>query len=83
MTVYLYFSLIPEALIASNLPPEKRPVNMVFQRYALFPHLDVFENVAYGLKVKGLGKDEVRERVRNMLRIVQMEHLQQREALQI
>ncbi|MXN54040.1 polyamine ABC transporter ATP-binding protein [Shinella sp. AETb1-6] len=62
----------------SSLPPEKRPVNMVFQRYALFPHLDVFENVAYGLKVKGIGKDEVRERVRNMLRIVQMDHLQQR-----
>src|SRR5689334_18940430 len=40
------------------LPPEKRPVNMVFQRYALFPHLDVFDNVAYGLKVKGVARDE-------------------------
>lgn len=62
----------------AGLPPEKRPVNMVFQRYALFPHLDVFENVAYGLKVKGIGKDEIRNRVRQMLRIVQMDHLQQR-----
>lgn len=62
----------------SNLPPEKRPVNMVFQRYALFPHLDVFENVAYGLKVKGVGREEVGERVRDMLRIVQMDHLQRR-----
>lgn len=60
------------------LAPEKRPVNMVFQRYALFPHLDVFENVAYGLRVKGVGKEECRERVQRMLRIVQMEHLQQR-----
>ena len=46
----------------AGLPPEKRPVNMVFQRYALFPHLDVFENVAFGLKVKGMGRDEIKQR---------------------
>ncbi len=54
-------------------PPEKRPVNMVFQRYALFPHLDVFENVAFGLKVKGMATAEVKERVQRILHIVQLE----------
>ncbi|GAA5543594.1 ABC transporter ATP-binding protein [Brucella sp. NBRC 113783] len=71
-------SLKIDAKDVATLAPEKRPVNMVFQRYALFPHLDVFENVAYGLKVKAIGKDERRERVQRMLKIVQMEHLQHR-----
>ncbi len=57
----------------TGVPPERRPVNMVFQRYALFPHLDVFENVAFGLRVKGLPKDEINERVQKMLHIVQLE----------
>nr|WP_298687793.1 ABC transporter ATP-binding protein [uncultured Dongia sp.] len=57
----------------ADLPPERRPVNMVFQRYALFPHLDVFENIAFGLKVKGMARDEVRARVQRMLQIVQLE----------
>ncbi|MFA6153470.1 ABC transporter ATP-binding protein [Mesorhizobium sp.] len=60
------------------LPPEKRPVNMVFQRYALFPHLDVFDNVAYGLKVKGVAREERRSRVQAMLKTVQMESLAHR-----
>lgn len=62
----------------AGLPPEKRPVNMVFQRYALFPHLDVYENVAYGLRVKKLPKTEVDRKVRAMLDIVQLSHLSQR-----
>lgn len=53
--------------------PEQRPVNMVFQRYALFPHLDVFDNVAFGLKVKRIARNEIRERVERMLHIVQLE----------
>lgn len=57
----------------AGAPPEKRPVNMVFQRYALFPHLDVFENVAFGLKVKGMAGAEVKERVQRILHIVQLE----------
>jgi ABC-type Fe3+/spermidine/putrescine transport system ATPase subunit len=62
----------------SGVPPERRPVNMVFQRYALFPHLDVFENVAFGLKVKGLRGDALRERVKRMLAIVQLDSLANR-----
>ena len=49
------------------LPPNKRPANMVFQRYALFPHLSVFENVAFGLRVKKLGESEITDRVERML----------------
>jgi spermidine/putrescine transport system ATP-binding protein len=54
------------------VPPEKRPVNLVFQRYALFPHLDVFDNIAFGLRIQKLGKEEIRDRVQRMLQIVQM-----------
>jgi ABC-type Fe3+/spermidine/putrescine transport system ATPase subunit len=57
----------------ATLPPERRPVNMVFQRYALFPHLDVFQNIEFGLKVKGMGTAERKERVQRMLHIVQLE----------
>ncbi|MEP9387429.1 ABC transporter ATP-binding protein [Mesorhizobium sp. KR9-304] len=59
----------------ANQPPERRPVNMVFQRYALFPHLDVFDNVAFGLRVRGIPAAEVRARVERMLAIVQLESL--------
>jgi len=53
-----------------NLPPYKRRVNTVFQRYALFPHLNVFDNVAFGLNVKRLPKDEVRKKVLEKLKLV-------------
>ncbi len=59
----------------ADTPPEKRPVNMVFQHYALFPHLDVFENVAFGLKMKRVPKSEIRTRVEELLSIVQLTDL--------
>ncbi|MEI9402528.1 ABC transporter ATP-binding protein [Mesorhizobium argentiipisi] len=59
----------------ADQPPERRPVNMVFQRYALFPHLDVFDNVAFGLRVHRVPKAEVRKRVERILAIVQLEAL--------
>jgi spermidine/putrescine transport system ATP-binding protein len=57
----------------TDLPAHKRPANMVFQRYALFPHLTVFENVAFGLRVKKLSAKEIETRVLGMLALVQLE----------
>ncbi|MBD3894179.1 polyamine ABC transporter ATP-binding protein [Hydrogenophaga sp.] len=54
------------------MPPYERPVNMMFQSYALFPHLDVWENVAFGLKREGMPKAEVRQRTEEMLSLVQL-----------
>ena len=56
----------------TDLPPEKRPVNTVFQSYALFPHMNVEKNVAYGLRLRGMDKRSIDKRVREMLELVQM-----------
>jgi len=62
----------------TKLPPNKRNVGMMFQSYALFPHLSVYENVAYGLRVKKLPKAEIRERVENVLDLMQIGEYVQR-----
>ncbi len=54
------------------IPPHHRPVNMMFQSYALFPHLDVFENIAFGLREERLPETEIRRRVEEMLALVEM-----------
>ena len=54
----------------NDVPPYERQVNTVFQRYALFPHLDVYDNIAFGLNVAKLPKAEIHERVHEMLGIV-------------
>lgn len=56
----------------AGTPPHRRPVNMMFQSYALFPHLDVFGNIAFGLKRQGKSRDEIFARVEELLRIVQL-----------
>src|SRR6188474_83244 len=56
----------------TNLPPERRGFGMVFQNYALFPHLNVFENVAFGLRARHKTKEEMRERVDSALELVQL-----------
>lgn len=56
----------------SNVPPYKRQVNTVFQKYALFPHLNVFDNIAFGLKIKKMPKEEIAERVNRMLDLVNL-----------
>ena len=62
----------------NDLPAYKRPVNTVFQRYALFPHLNVFDNVAFGLKIQKVPKAEIRERVLKMLEIVDLKGYERR-----
>ncbi len=56
----------------TEMPPHERPVNTVFQKYALFPHLNVFENVAFGLKLKGVARAEMEKRVKRVLKMVSM-----------
>lgn len=60
------------------LPANQRHFNMVFQRYALFPHLNVRDNVAFGLRIKKIAKAEIKSRVADMLALVQMEDLAKR-----
>ena len=64
--------LLFEGQDISAIPPYKRRVNTVFQKYALFPHLNVFDNIAFGLKLKKLPKSEIEKRVNNMLDLVNL-----------
>ena len=60
------------------LTPDKRDTAMVFQSYALFPHYNVFDNVAYGLKLRGVNKSEIKERVKSILELVELEGMESR-----
>ncbi|MGE6330141.1 spermidine/putrescine ABC transporter ATP-binding protein PotA [Psychrobacter pacificensis] len=71
-TIYL------DGVQMAGLSADKRPVNTVFQQYALFPHMSVAQNVAYGLKLKKVPKAEIKARVSEMLAMVQLEHLANR-----
>ena len=62
----------------TRIPPNKRNFGFVFQSYALFPHMTIFDNVAYGLKMRGVGKAEIAERVPEMLKTVDLEGLEKR-----
>ena len=64
--------------VINDVPPYKRQINTVFQRYALFPHLDVYDNVAFGLKVSKVPKSEIDQRVRQMLEIVSLKGYENR-----
>jgi spermidine/putrescine transport system ATP-binding protein len=66
-----------------GVPPYRRDVNMVFQQYALFPHMDVFENVAFGLRRKKVPKDELRRRVTETLQLVELEGREKRRPRQL
>ena len=67
----------------TGVPPYKRPVNTVFQKYALFPHLNVFENVAFGLRLKKLDEETIRRKVRNMLEVVGLKGFERRSISQM
>lgn len=67
----------------ADVPPNKRAVNMMFQSYALFPHLSVFENIAFGLRRAGMGRDEIATRVAEMLKLTRLEKFAQRKPHQI
>ena len=62
----------------SNIPPNKRQVNTVFQKYALFPHMNVYENIAFGLKLKKLPKEEIDKKVKEMLKMVSLSGFEKR-----
>ena len=62
----------------NDVPPYKRKVNTVFQKYALFPHLDVYDNIAFGLKIAKLPENEIHERVTQMLEIVSLKGFENR-----
>jgi iron(III) transport system ATP-binding protein len=68
--VYLGDTLLSSAEKAIHLPPEKRGIGMVFQTYALWPHMTVFDNVAYPLRMKKFKRDEIRERVMAILDVI-------------
>ena len=63
----------------TDMPPHERPVNTVFQRYALFPHLDVYENIAFGLKLQKVPTDEIDKKVRRVLKMVSMTDYEDRD----
>ena len=63
----------------TDVPPHERPVNTVFQRYALFPHLDVYENIAFGLKLQKVPTDEIDKKVRRVLKMVSMTDYEDRD----
>jgi putrescine transport system ATP-binding protein len=65
------------------MPPYERPVNMMFQSYALFPHMTVAQNIAFGLKQDGLPKEQIKRRVEEMLALVHLEHAAKRRPHQI
>jgi putrescine transport system ATP-binding protein len=67
----------------AGLPPYERPINMMFQSYALFPHLTVWENVAFGLKREGWARDKTAERVEAMLKLTQLAKFAQRKPHQL
>ena len=62
----------------ANLPPNKRNVNTVFQKYSLFPNMNIYENIAFGLKIKKLGADEIRDKVTWALDLVSLQGFEKR-----
>jgi len=62
----------------NDLPPYERQINTVFQKYALFPHMNVYENIAFGLKIKKLSKSEIDKKVNEVLKLVDLKGFEKR-----
>ena len=69
--------------LVNNIPPKDRDIAMVFQNYALYPHMSVFENLAFGLKLRKLKKEEIKERVNYAAKILEIEDLLDRKPKQL
>src|SRR4051812_1178880 len=69
--------------VVNELEPAERDIAMVFQNYALYPHMSVFDNMAYGLKIRKLSRDEIRTRVDKAAAILELGHLLQRKPRQL
>ncbi|MCY6483397.1 ABC transporter ATP-binding protein [Clostridium aestuarii] len=67
-----------EGKVTNDVPAYKRQINTVFQKYALFPHMNIYENIAFGLKIKKIPKDEIKSRVQRMLKLVDLEGYEKR-----
>ncbi|WP_447730671.1 ABC transporter ATP-binding protein [Pseudoxanthomonas suwonensis] len=75
--------IVLDGEVMNELPPYERPINMMFQSYALFPHMTVEQNIAFGLKQDGLSRDAIRKRVGEMLELVQLGKLARRKPHQL
>lgn len=64
--------------VINDIPTNKRNIGMVFQNYAVFPHMSVFDNVAFGLKNRKVPKEEIQRRVDEILKVVKIDHLKDR-----
>lgn len=76
-------SVLLEGKHVENKQPNERNVNTVFQNYALFPHMNVYDNIAYGLKIRKVSKVEIKKRVMEMLSLVQLEGYEKRKTDQL
>jgi len=71
-------NIILDGKVINDVPPYQRPLNTVFQRYALFDHLNIFDNVAFGLQIAKVPKDEIRKRVKDVLHLVNLDGYEKR-----
>jgi spermidine/putrescine transport system ATP-binding protein len=75
--------IVLEGTDVTRVPANRRPVNMVFQQYALFPHMSIYDNVAFGLKAKRVPREEHAERIAELLRVVSLEGYENRRPKQL
>ena len=76
-------AVVLDGVDIAAMPPYERPINMMFQSYALFPHLNIWENIAFGLKREGMPKAQIAARVDEMLALVQLQNFAKRKPHQL